>query len=169
MIRVLGAATPLAELVCCCGRALRPRRPCEGTRRPFNVSLCADTRHRSSCYSSRASPLLIPQLQLILAVLSTRPAETRARPALSLLQLSSHPTTMLRRISLALPRDQAIGTSTVVRTYATPAKAGTKQKAQKSSGPRGSRGQEGAADARVDLIKKVRLRVSLLSYNAELT
>ncbi|ORY78863.1 hypothetical protein BCR35DRAFT_304872 [Leucosporidium creatinivorum] len=63
---------------------------------------------------------------------------------------------MLRRISLALPRDQAIGTSTVVRTYATPAKGGaaSKQKAQKSTGPRGSRGGEGAADARVDLIKK---------------
>lgn len=75
------------------------------------------------------------------------------------------------RLSLALPRDQVIGTSTctiVTRSYATPAKAsGSRKKAaEKSSGPRGSRSGEGAGDTRLDLIKKVRFILAVLQKKA---
>ena len=71
------------------------------------------------------------------------------------------------RFPLTLPRDQVIGTSTLlVRTYASvpsskggkaPAPAGGSRKkaAEQSSGPRGSRGQEGSSDTRLEVIRKV--------------
>jgi hypothetical protein len=82
------------------------------------------------------------------------------------LPLASSLFVMFRRLALSLPKDQVVGTSTTLaRCYATPAKgaAASKQKAQKTTGPRGSRGGEGAADSRVDLIKKVRFPPLLLS------
>lgn len=71
---------------------------------------------------------------------------------------------------IRVPRNQAIGSSSAaVRHYATPAKGGKvapkaggsrKKAAEQSSGPRGSRGQEGGGDVRLETIRKVRLASS---------
>lgn len=72
------------------------------------------------------------------------------------------------RFPLTLPKDQFIGTSTLLikRSYAsvpsskggkTPVKdSGSRKKAaEQSSGPRGSRGMEGSGDTRLEVIRKV--------------
>lgn len=67
----------------------------------------------------------------------------------------------LSRSSSLLPFDQLVGTSQAVRHYAVKAAAGSKKKAaQAVSNARGSGRPDGAADSRVDAIKKVSIRSS---------
>lgn len=75
------------------------------------------------------------------------------------------------RFPLTLPKDQFIGTSSLlVRSYASvpsskggkaPVKGATtgsrKKAAEQSSGPRGSRGNEGGGDTRLEVMRKVRI------------
>lgn len=66
---------------------------------------------------------------------------------------------------LALPKDQAIGTSSgAIRRYAAPAKAASGGK-KKETVSRGSRGLD-AADSRSDVIKKVSSRLVLGAVSA---